>query len=110
MTTTRKKAEKPKKPELVVNVGLQGDGYAFQLDPTSMKRLREGGQTASLPPRAFVAFDVTQAFQSVRDAIASHIVPLLTGLNAEQIKARGGVTFYDPWNQQPLGEWPPAPR
>ena len=81
---------------LVVSVGRQGDGYAFQLEPRSRARVRE--RTPQLAPagQVFISFDTRADFESAHGAMWKQVVLMLTGMREQDLRDLGGVRFVDP--------------
>ncbi len=86
----------PAPSPLVVSVGRQGDGYAFQLEPRSRARVRE--RTPQLAPagQVFISFDTKADFESAHGAMWKQVVLMLTGMREQDLHELGGARFVDP--------------
>ncbi len=80
---------------LVIHVGRQSDGYAYELHPRSRRRIAALFPEAHLVSSLFVGEDTEGALQQ-DSAILRQVATLLTGLNPDQIEGLGGVVLYDP--------------
>ena len=86
----------PTTSPLVVSVGRQGDGYAFELEPRSRARVRE--QAAQLAPagQVFISFDTKADFESAHGPMWKQVVLMLTGMREQDLRELGGARFVDP--------------
>ena len=80
---------------ILIHVGCQGDGYAYELHPRSRRLLEEHFPQVARVPSLFVGADDT-ARPRQDDRILRHVAILLTGLTPEQAAELGGVVFYAP--------------
>jgi hypothetical protein len=82
---------------IVVAVGNQGNGAAFQLTPKTRAMLEERfpGWTAA-PSSVFVSYSRQWDFKRMHDPMWAQIVMLLTRLSEEQIGELGGFKFVSP--------------
>jgi hypothetical protein len=91
--------------QIIVEVGKQRDGATFQLSPRTRVQLRnlvpEGAPAFSV----FLTFDTRKAFSDPQAPWWEHVVLLLTGLSAEQLRRLGGFRFVDPADSEVLYEY-----
>ncbi|MBI1923684.1 hypothetical protein HYR99_05485 [Candidatus Poribacteria bacterium] len=83
-------------PEIIINVGIQFDGYVFRLRPRSREWLKTKFSLAHTVASVFIGFDKKQDFQQIHRSIWNQISILLTGLSLEEINQLGGFTVFSP--------------
>jgi hypothetical protein len=81
---------------LVIHVGRQSDGYAYELHPRSRRRIEARFPGAHLMSSLFVGVDNRSSLQQQEGAVLRQVATLLTGLTPEQLDELGGVVLYDP--------------
>ena len=83
---------------LVIHLGIRSDGCTYELDATSLDRLKTipGARPVR---RVFIAYDTRASFEHTHGPFDEQAVHLLTGLSAYQLAALGGVELYDPRTQ-----------
>jgi hypothetical protein len=88
---------------IIIDRSSNRDGATFAVDSRSLKRLRAAfGPALHLRDRIFLTHETPAELNLVPEAIAPHIVRLLTGLTEEQLKPLGGVLFRDPVTEKAL--------
>jgi hypothetical protein len=95
---------------LVIIVGIQHDGAAYQLLPPSQRRIEEAYPKLELLRSVFLGHDKEADFERLQPPRWEQMATLLTGLNAKQLMRLGGVRIYSPERDQVLWEWLPTPR
>jgi hypothetical protein len=83
-------------PQIRINVGIQRDGYVFELRPTSRDWLEQNYPDKYRIVDLFIGFDKHQNLQQIPESVWDHISYLLTGLSLEEINQIGGFTIYNP--------------
>jgi hypothetical protein len=83
-------------PPLVIHIGRQLDGYAFQLEPHSRAWLRQAHPGLHVARQVFVAFDTRRPFDELQGDVKGMVATTLTGLSPSELEALGGITFQDP--------------
>ena len=82
---------------IVVAVGKQSNGAAFELTPKTQEMLKARIPNWSPAPNiVFVSYHRQWDFERMQDPMWAQIVMLLTRLNEQQIQELGGFTFIDP--------------
>jgi hypothetical protein len=94
---------------LVISVGIQHDGAAYELHPRSQRRIEEKFPGLKLLPVVFLGHRRASEFDTLQPPRWKQMALLLTGLTEEQIAEMGGVVLYSPEREQVLWEWEPAP-
>jgi hypothetical protein len=88
---------------LVIYVGRQATGCAYELGPLSRKRIKEIFPQTPSAPKVFVGYETKQDFERIHGPLWEHVAIILTGLTPDQIDRLGGIRLYDPitetkWN------------
>ena len=81
---------------IIIHIGVQRDGYVFELRPTSRDWLEENYPDKYRVTDLFIGFDKSQDIEQIPESIWDHISQLLTGLTLEEINHIGGFTVYNP--------------
>lgn len=81
---------------LVIHIGRQSDGCAYELNPRSRADVLKRFPGVRPAPSVFVGYASRADFQTLHGPMWRQIATMLTGLTWEQIEAMGGVTIYDP--------------
>jgi hypothetical protein len=89
---------------LVIYVGRQATGCAYELGPLSRRRIKESFPQAKSAPSVFVGYDTKKDFERVHGPIWEQVAAILTGLSADQISKLGGLRIYDPVDES---KWTP---
>ncbi len=87
----------PSEP-LVIQSSRGFDSYTFALDWESRERLQDEALDGSAPPppgRITVEMDLRRPFAESFEAVARHVLPLLTNLPVERLRHVGGVEVRD---------------
>lgn len=79
-----------------INVGVQRDGYVFELWPTSRDWLEQHYPDQYRVTDLFIGFDKQQDLRQIPESVWDHISQLLTGLSLEKVNQIGGFTIYNP--------------
>ena len=103
--TSKKNNSKP----IIIHVGRQHDGGVYDLDPLSLRRIRENFPMANVIPGILIGYQKEDDFIRVHGPLWSQMVAMLTGLNNDQISMLGGVRLYDPETESVIWEWKPEP-
>ncbi|MBZ0117495.1 MAG: hypothetical protein K8H88_10895 [Sandaracinaceae bacterium] len=87
------------------------DGWTFELDASSGRRLRAlRPSEAPLPSRLTIAFDAKDAFEQLHGPIADQVVPILVGRPLEALlDGVAGVEVVDVRSGQVIWRWPHDP-
>ena len=86
-------------PKIIINVGIQFDGYVFGLQPRSRAWLQTQfplAHTVASMAIGFNSFNKKPDFQQIHGSIWNQISILLTGLSLEEINKLGGFTVFSP--------------
>ena len=89
-----------KTPRVLIDVGIQRDGYTFRPDPRSRVWLEKNYPTLPRVASVFIGFDQHQDLQQVPPSIWRQVVQLLTGLSFEEINNIGGFVVTNPQTEQ----------
>mgnify|MGYP001426042618 CR=1 FL=1 len=81
---------------LVIHIGRQSDGCAYELNPRSVAVIRARYPGVRAVPSVFVGYDTRTEFEELHGPMWKQIAMMLTGLSWEQIEQMGGVSIYDP--------------
>jgi len=79
-----------------IHVGQQREGCTYALHPRSRARIEAAHPTAQIASQIFVGFENEGSLVERQGLVWDKVAALLTGLNAEQLQALGGVEIYDP--------------
>ena len=91
-------------PPLKIRMIREANGIVFELSPEDRARVTTfQGPKAS---RLHVTNDILQDFERSHGQIFAHIMPLVTGLNIEQVARAGGVQVIDVAAQRIVWKWP----
>lgn len=82
--------------QIRINVGVQRDGYVFELWPTSRDWLEQHYPDQYRVADLFIGFDKQQDLRQLLESVWAHISQLLTGLSLEKVNQIGGFTVYNP--------------
>lgn len=85
-----------KQAPLIIHVGVQRDGYIFELRPTSRDWLETHYPDRYRVADLFLGFDKKQEIEQLPESTWDHIAQLLTGLSLEETNQLGGFTVYNP--------------
>jgi predicted Zn-dependent protease len=96
--TPARAAARAEQGPLIVNIGRQGDGCTYRLDPLSKHRLKAAHRRARTVPTVFIGYTTRDEFEALQGPMWVQIVQMLTGVTAEQLSALGGVELHDPDN------------
>ena len=89
-----------KTPKILIDVGIQRDGYTFRTDPRSRVWLEKTYPNQPRVASVFIGFDQHQDLQQIPQSIWQQVVQLLTGLSFEEINQIGGFVVTDPQTEQ----------
>lgn len=81
---------------LVIHIGRQSDGCAYELNPRSRVEILRRFPGVRSVPGVFVGYDTRAEFEELHGPMWKQIAMMLTGLTWEQIESMGGVRIYDP--------------
>ncbi|MEL6347477.1 MAG: hypothetical protein AAFV53_30455 [Myxococcota bacterium] len=81
---------------ILIYIGRQQDGCVYQLHPSSLRRVRAEHPSAKPASQVFIRFDSDGSFEDLHGPLWAQIAGMLTGLNAKQLEAMGGVELYEP--------------
>jgi len=81
---------------IVIHVGRQHDGCAYELNPRSRAEIKRRFPEARMAPSVFVGYDTQSDFESLHGPMWRQIAMLLAGLSWSQIEEMGGIEIYDP--------------
>lgn len=82
------------------------DGYTYELDPRSERRLGRGAQASPLPSRISIAFDSHHVEAAAHEQYMKQAVALLTGSKVEELTSEGGVEVWHSRKSELLWKWP----
>lgn len=98
-------------PQPIVIYATPGfDGYTYELDPHSERRLQRNGQASLLPSRISIAFDSHHVEAAAHEQYLKQAVALLTGSSVEALASEGGVEVWHSRKSELLWKWPRARR
>lgn len=86
------------------------DGYTYELDPNTERRLQRDAQAALLPSRISIAFDSHHVEDAAHERYLKQAVALLTGSSVEALANEAGVEVWHSRKSELLWKWPRAPR
>lgn len=89
-------SKSPNQPTIIINIGIQFDGYVFQLQPKSKKWLKENYPDVQTVSSIFIGFEKMKDAEQIHGKIWEQISMLLTGLSIEQLNKLGGFSVYSP--------------
>jgi hypothetical protein len=92
---------------LLVTVGIQHDGAAYELDSFTRQRLRQQFPNQTRLPDVFLGHHHASDFPRLHAPHWETVVRLLTGFSDEQIAELGGARLYSPEEDKVLWEWKP---
>jgi hypothetical protein len=81
---------------IVIHIGRQTDGCAYDLNPLSEREVKKRFPDAHGVPIVFVGYGKEADFEVAHGPLWMQIAMMLTGLTAEQIEEMGGISLYDP--------------
>lgn len=87
---------------LVVYRSVDGTGATYALERRTRERVRAYAQSATLPPRVFIAQESGTDYERVHGSVRNLVVQMLTGLSKERLESIGPVEFVDPVTEQRL--------
>jgi len=93
---------------LLIVVGIQNDGAAYQLHPGSRARLLEAFPGLEPLRSVFLGHRKPEDFPRWHAPRWEQMAELLTGLTAKQLMRLGGVRIYAPEEERIVWEWLPA--
>ena len=85
--------------KMTIHVGVQGDGYTFQLAPRSRRLLDDTrADETPLPASVFLRYEVKHSFVHVlgQPELQWTVAETLTGLRREEIEQIAEVEYVDP--------------
>lgn len=82
--------------QLRIDVGMQGDGYAFRLYPLAEAWLEEHFPNAPRVNSLFVGYDGKHAITNLKDVNWYHIINLLTGLTPTELESLEDINVVSP--------------
>jgi hypothetical protein len=92
---------------LLVVVGIQHDGAAYQLDALTRHRLQEQRPSSTRLRSVFLGHQRAAEFPQLHAPHWETVVRLLTDFSDEQIAEMGGARLYSPETDKVLWEWKP---
>ena len=96
----KKNSDKPivEGPPLTIYVGIQRDGYVFQLRPRSRGWLEQHYPDKIRVNTVVIGFDINkrQDFQQMHESVWNHVCQLLTGFSIDEINQVGGLIVVKP--------------
>lgn len=93
-------------PPLEAEVALDEQGFQCALTPESIRRLRPLKGPTWRPARISVSHDTAADFQMIHADLKRELIPMLTGLQLEQVLALGGFRFIEAGSGRVLRQWP----
>lgn len=91
---------------IVVWVGRDSQAATFVLHPWTRRYLEREFPDAQRWPQVSIHRANARDFEELSDALQTHALALLTGLDVQQLVALGGeVRFTNPVNEQTLAVW-----
>ena len=82
--------------KLRIDVGLQGNGYAFRLYPLAARWLEQNFPDAPRVNSLFIGYDGKHTITTLKDANWYNIINLLTGLTPSQLEDVENITVVAP--------------
>ncbi len=90
-------------PKIIINVGVQWDGYVFQLTPTTRVWIEENFPDRERVKSLFVGFERRQQPSwKVTNTMWDNMWQLLTGLSSEEILQIGGLVARNPISKEEI--------
>jgi hypothetical protein len=93
---------------LLIIVGVQHDGAAYQLHPQSQRRVEKAYPGRELLRSVFLGHHRESDFPRLQAPHWQQVAALLTGLSEDEIMRLGGVRVYSPEQERVVWEWAPA--
>jgi hypothetical protein len=94
----------PERSPLRIRMIREANGIVFELSVQDRQRAAIfRGPKAS---RLNISSDILQDFERTHGQIFAHIMPLVTGLNIDQVAQAGGVEVIDVASQRIVWKWP----
>lgn len=82
--------------KLRIDVGLQGDGYAFRLYPLAEAWLEEHFPETPRVDSLFIGYDGKHSIATIKEVNWYHIINLLTGLTSSQLEELDSINVVAP--------------
>ena len=82
--------------KIIIEVGVQLDGYTFRLSPRARAKLERESPNLPPPTSLFVGFDTRSDFEKIHGPMWQQIVSILTGISEDKLKKIGDYEFVDP--------------
>lgn len=77
-----------KKSNLIIDVGIQSDGYVFRINPKSQILLKQINPGNNYSDTVFLSFDTKNDFETYISEVGSNVVQILTRLSPEELQSR----------------------
>ena len=100
-----KKTTTQKEPPFQIDAVLDGDGYTYSVSPWSQDWLLAKFPLATHRRCIFIAQDTKADFAKTHQRLAPQLVPLLLGLDLEEVKTLGDIPFCHPYPFKLLFTW-----
>lgn len=104
---TKKRPRKDPEKSLVIEVNRSGNGWVYGVSPWTEIRLEEAFPQGRRVPQVVLWAQTEQDFEELHRPFWPQIGMMLTGLNLEQIRERGGFQLQDPLTKKVFWEWHP---
>jgi hypothetical protein len=95
-------------PKIVVEVGEQGDGATFRLNPKTRVFLSSRFKNLRPPTSVFVSNETASDFEHYYGPLREQVVMILTGLGESDLQKVGEVEFVTPADGKVLFESSPV--
>jgi hypothetical protein len=92
---------------LLIDVGLQGDGATYVLDPSAQKHLDGVPSSTPRPRSVFIGHHRDSEFESIHAPHWSRVAEMLTGMTLEQLRPFAPIRIYSPQQVRVVWEWKP---
>jgi len=90
---------------IIVWVGKDRLGATFVLHPWTLRYLERQFPDAERWPKVTIDRADAQDFQELSEALQTHVLALLTGLDVQQLAGLSDVRFTNAVNEQTLAVW-----
>jgi hypothetical protein len=89
---------------LLVDVGIQENGYTFRLNPKAQNELKDMNPEFNCAQQLFISFDVKTDLENYFGPIWQEVLHILSGLSDEELKAHHfvNIEFRNPINKDLL--------
>jgi uncharacterized protein len=91
---------------LIIYASKEREGDTYQLHPESQARVQKAYPHPRAFPRIFISRGAGESFAALHSEMLPELIALLTGLRQEELRALGGIEFWDSETEEKLKRWP----